>query len=71
MDTDRPVGRCINCWHDFATGPCGGCGAVPKPCPSCAGTGDGVGVSASTGERMLTDCAACDGSGYAEPLALR
>jgi hypothetical protein len=28
---DRPVGRCIGCRHDFATGPCGGCGAIPGP----------------------------------------
>jgi hypothetical protein len=29
--TDRPVGRCIGCFHDFAVGPCGGCGALPGP----------------------------------------
>jgi hypothetical protein len=23
-----PVGRCLGCFHDFTTGPCGGCGAV-------------------------------------------
>jgi hypothetical protein len=27
----RPVGRCIGCFHDFTVGPCGGCGAVPHP----------------------------------------
>lgn len=27
----RPVGRCLGCWHDWRTGPCGGCGAVPAP----------------------------------------
>jgi len=27
----RPVGRCVNCFHDFSTGPCGGCGAIPGP----------------------------------------
>jgi hypothetical protein len=25
------VGRCIGCFHDFRTGPCGGCGAIPGP----------------------------------------
>ena len=25
------VGRCIGCMHDFKTGPCGGCGALPNP----------------------------------------
>jgi hypothetical protein len=28
MSDDRPVGRCLGCWHDFNQGPCGGCGAV-------------------------------------------
>ena len=26
----RPVGRCIGCFHNFAVGPCGGCGAVDR-----------------------------------------
>lgn len=30
-DTDAPIGRCIGCFHDFTTGPCGGCGAVAGP----------------------------------------
>lgn len=25
------VGRCIGCFHDFGTGPCGGCGAIAGP----------------------------------------
>ncbi len=29
--SDRPVGRCIGCFHNFATGPCGGCGAEAGP----------------------------------------
>jgi len=27
-DSRQIVGRCIGCFHDFSTGPCGGCGAV-------------------------------------------
>src|SRR6185503_5368096 len=33
-DTNQQlVGRCIGCFHDFTTGPCGGCGAVDRPSP--------------------------------------
>jgi hypothetical protein len=66
--SERPIGRCIGCFHDFNTGPCGGCGAEPRPCGPCAGTGNGYAkVDAGWFE---TDCAHCDGSGYAEPLTV-
>lgn len=56
MSGVRPVGRCLGCFHDFITGPCGGCGAVlsactadecPEDCEPC-GSGDWP--------RMCDDC---------------
>ena len=42
--------------------PSGGCGAVPKPCSTCCGSGNGY--ARTDAGYFETDCSDCDGSGY-------
>lgn len=39
---DRPVGRCVGCFHNFQAGACGGCGAVAfgEQCGDAMNPGD-------------------------------
>ncbi len=62
---DRPIGRCIGCFHDFTTGPCGGCGAIPGPEEQCPGDCDDECAKCSSPEPLLwcDDCRA-----YSDPI---
>jgi hypothetical protein len=62
----RPVGRCIGCMHDFAAGPCGGCGAVDRPDSviSTATRGDGY-TARVCGEQAPSGTAPTHSPGWA------